>query len=98
MSLEPHGGLGQTAGGEVRDGFYKITNLKPGRYRVHVSGEAVGIAGKTQEEVMKMPEKDLMALTKDPVPDGAIGNDQLVEVKGSEQTHDLKLESPKAKR
>lgn len=93
VSLDPEGGRGVTAGGEVRDGFYRIPNLKPGRYRLHISGEPVGTAGKTQAEVMAMPEEELQALTKNPIPAQVAGNDQMVEVTGGDQKHDVNLGS-----
>jgi hypothetical protein len=95
VRLEPLGGQGATAGGTVQDGYYEVSSLKPGRYRLHVEGEAVGYGGRSQEEWMKLSDKEQKALTENPLPDDAEGNDVMVEVKGGNQTQDVTLKSKK---
>lgn len=94
INLEPLDGKSPTTGGPVQDGKYSVSKLQPGKYRIRVNGEPVGTGGRSQEEVMKMPQRELDALTKNPVPPGTAGNDIEVEVKDGSQTHDIKLVAP----
>ena len=94
VRLEPDGGSGSPAGGMVQNGKYEVTGVKPGRYKLHVDGEIESAGPVSQEEVMKRTEKEHKAVTQNPVPPGAAGNDAVVEVTGSTQTHDVKLTSP----
>lgn len=94
ISFTPTSGDGGTAGAEVLAGKYRVENLKPGRYQVHIAGQPDGpvIMPGSKEAKKKLSEQEIRAMI-DPLPANATGNGQKIEVLAGEQTRDFKLES-----
>lgn len=85
---------GGTAGGDIEAGRYRVTKLKPGKYRAHIAGRPPGpiIQPGSKEAMRQMSDQEIKAMI-DPLPPDVTGNGQLVEIKSGEQTIDFKLES-----
>jgi hypothetical protein len=97
ISFASQDGQGGTAGSEVLQGSYRIDGLQPGKYVVHVAGQPTGpiIMPGAPEAQRKLSDQEIQAMM-DPLPPDAQGNDQTIEVKAGEQTHDLRLETKRA--
>lgn len=80
-------------GGEVVQGRYQVAELRPGKYLVHIAGQtnAPIIMPNSPDAQRTLSQKEIDAMM-DPLPPDAKGNDQVIEVKAGEQTHDFHLE------
>jgi hypothetical protein len=86
-------GEGGTAGGEVLEGRYSVSGLRPGKYHVHIAGQTTApvIMPNSPDAQRTLSQKEIEAMM-DPLPPNATGNDQVIEVKAGSQTHDFQLE------
>jgi hypothetical protein len=96
ISFMPTDGQNSTYGAPIENGKYRA-KVKPGSYTVTVSGGAKGKGfPKSQEDLMKMSDKDLEP--PEQVPPDAKGNNQKLEVKPGSQEHNFTLEYPPARK
>jgi hypothetical protein len=83
---------GNTKGAKIIGGQYTLTDLPRGKKRVLVTAlpQAVVVPASRKERQhveLKPPEV--------PVPSNALGNNEVVEITGSNQTLDIRLEKPR---
>ncbi len=96
VTFSPIGNVGGTAGGEITNGEFKVENLVPAKYQVHV--EAILRSPKIvnpgdPETKLKLTSAEKNALA-DPLPADTIGKDQEIEIKVGEQKMEFVLKSP----
>lgn len=93
ISFSTQDGQGGTGGSEVLQGRYRVAELRPGKYFVHIAGQSTSpiITPGSPEAERKLSQQEINAMM-DPLPAGANGNDQTIEVQAGEQTHDFRLE------
>jgi hypothetical protein len=96
ITFSPLDASGGTAGADIVAGRYQVANLQPGKYQVHIAGAPEGKVVMPGDPETKRTLSDAEIRARmDPIPPGASGNDQTIEVKAGMQTHDFKLESQK---
>lgn len=79
------GGTETTLGAEIKDGAYKLTDIKPGQRRVLVT---------TAPNVEVSEHKTLKIAAFSPITAATPGNNQIVEIKKGPQVLDLELGKP----
>jgi hypothetical protein len=80
---------GPTRGGEIVNGKYEVSNLTPGKKRVHISARP-----RAQIEPAEGGDGRRVQFLPPDLPNDASGNDQVIEISGGNQTLDFHLQKP----
>jgi hypothetical protein len=96
ISFYPVDGNSPTAGGEIANGKYKVSQLTPGRKRVQVTVQPTPDAGAARAKTREGAEaqrhnREAAATVKKAIPDDVQGNNEQMEVVPGSQTYDVKL-------
>ena len=101
ITFTPADGKGKDAGGPIKNGRYRVTELPPGPKVVKVIGlKKVSFASTSEEmqrkasEARKAGNYDGLVDPADTIPENAEGNNVKIDLKPGEQTQNYDLKSP----